>query len=142
MLISLRKLFQSAAERSKFKQACKLNDLIRETVQSVCSPSRTPPSDTTIARLRDRTSSWQPQWGSHRSPTWHRERQLPECCPSATNELASAAHARASPHCIRTVKGNISLWKKLVLYQCHSQLSSPYSLIPFKFIWFNHRNYF
>lgn len=109
MLISLRKLFQSAAERSKFKQACKLNDLIRETVQSVCSPSRL----NSTFRHHYCTSQGQnfqltATMRHHRSPTRHRERQLPECCPSATNELASAAHTRASPHCIHTVKGNIT----------------------------------
>lgn len=128
MLINLIKLFQSAAERSTFKQACGLNDARWGGRPGTLSPSllNTTTSQHGYCTSQERAFRLRPRGSRNGSPTLRMQRQLAEYRPSA----ATAEHSRLSralllPGCKHTYR--LYTWKVLV---CIRVLLSPQFFIP------------
>lgn len=89
--VNLIKLFQSAAERSNFKQACKLNNSIWKKSPICLFPITI---KCYLSTLLLHISGTEPsadnhKWTSNKSPTLQIQRQLTEYVPSTTTKLAS-----------------------------------------------------
>lgn len=127
MLINLIKLFQSAAETSNFKQACKLNGSKWKSPVSLFRITTEHYLSTLLHISGTDLSAENHRWSSNRSPTLQIQRQLPQYHPSATTDLAQMSSTRASPPTCKHSKWVLHTWEMLV---CISVIVSPQVFTP------------